>query len=165
MKNWRIIDKILDVFQLYIPAITFIVLFIVFVVQIISRYIFNTPLTWAYELTQAAFIWTTLLAASYMHRKWKHIEFAMIYDKLSSKGKSVFSFIGNSIIALACALSFFPTLSYICFIHTDKSPLLRIPFSYIMGPILLFLLFVFLQSVFNIFISFKEIFMNGEKNK
>ena len=53
---------LLDVVELYIPMISFLTIFVCFMLQIVSRYFF-TPLMWPEELALHAFIWAALFGA------------------------------------------------------------------------------------------------------
>ncbi|MCJ7650699.1 MAG: hypothetical protein MUP85_18975, partial [Candidatus Lokiarchaeota archaeon] len=60
---WIKIGKLfLDITEIYIPAITFSLLFIAFLIQVFFRY-FLAPLTWPLEFTLMMFSWTTLFGA------------------------------------------------------------------------------------------------------
>ena len=74
---------ILDLFEIYIPAVAFSVMFIVFILQIFFRYFLNNPLTWPYEITIFGFIWTAILGACYARRLGIHVVFGIIYDTLN----------------------------------------------------------------------------------
>ena len=37
--------------ELYIPIAAFLIMFSVFVIQIVARYVFKNPVQWAYEVT------------------------------------------------------------------------------------------------------------------
>ncbi len=143
----KAIVLVLDIIELYVPAVTFIVLFVVFVLQIFFRYVVNRPLTWAYELTVLCFIWTTLLGACYIRRKKKHICFEMFYENRSAFTQTLFRIIGNTIIAVICIAAFYPTAAYLHFKHVDKSPVLRIPFSIGFFPVLIFVTLIALHSL------------------
>lgn len=137
----------LDIIELYVPAVTFVTMFVIFILQILFRYALNSPLTWAYEATVLTFIWTTLLAACYMRRKFRHIMFTMFYERRSVRVQMAFRLIGNLLVLLACAASFLPTLDYVRFISADKSPVLRIPFSIGFFPVLVFVALIGLHSL------------------
>ena len=134
---------VLDVVELYLPAVTFSIMFVVFILQIVFRYALNSPLKWAYEVTVFGFIWTTLLGACYMRR---HINFNMFYNARTPATQLAFRLIGNGIIFLSCTLGFFPTLNYLSFLSMDKSAVLRIPLSMGFAPVLVFLLLIGLHS-------------------
>ena len=47
--------------ELYIPIASFLIMFSVFVIQIVARYVFNSPVQWAYEVTVMGYLWMVVL--------------------------------------------------------------------------------------------------------
>ena len=133
---------VLDVFEKYIPSIAFSVLFLVFVLQIFFRYVLNQPLTWPYELSIFAFIWTAVLGACYAKRHNAHVVFGLVYDRQKPKVQLVFRLIGNMMLLTAFCIALVPTYDYISFMKIDKSTVLRIPFNIAFAPYLIFLVLI-----------------------
>ena len=112
---------ILDIVEKYIPAITFGVMFSLFILQIFFRYFLNNPLTWPYELTLFAFIWTLMLGAGNAMRSDDHVEFGVIYDKLYSKGQCWFRVLGNTLVTVAFIISIVPVYKSVMAFDYRKS--------------------------------------------
>ena len=63
MDNFKKIGKkIVDFLGVFIPNITFLVIFLTFMVTIVSRYFFKTPVTWSYEVSVLGY-----MSVSYTH--------------------------------------------------------------------------------------------------
>ncbi len=77
------LKKLLDFVEIWVPVVTFALMFVVFVVAIFFRYVLNHPLTWPYELSIILFIWTILFGAGYAKREDSHVVFSVVYDRLS----------------------------------------------------------------------------------
>lgn len=133
---------LLDLLEIYLPTLSFVVLFVVFILQVFYRYFLNNPLTWPPEIISIAFIWTTVLGACYAHRKADHVNFSLLYDRLPPLWQLIFRLIGNSFIAVAFIIALKPTYDYIIFMGFKKSTVLKIPFDYISFPYLIFLLII-----------------------
>lgn len=142
--------RLLDVVELYVPALAFLTLFIVFNAQIFARYILHSPLSWSTEISQLAFVWTALLGASYMRRMHGHIAFDMVFEMYSERGKVLATMASNMLVAIACIGSVPPTIEYLTFLGTEYTPMLHIPFSYGFAPLLVFLVMVGAYSVLDI---------------
>lgn len=133
---------VLDVLEIYLPTLSFVVLFVVFILQVFYRYFLNNPLTWPPEVISIAFIWTTVLGACYAQRKADHVNFSLIYDRLSPLGQLIFRFIGNGFLAIAFIIALKPTYDYVIFMDFKKSTVLKISFAYIFFPYLIFLVLI-----------------------
>jgi TRAP-type C4-dicarboxylate transport system permease small subunit len=118
---------LLDIIEIYIPVITFTIMFLVFVIEIFSRYFFNYPISWSYEICQLFYVWTALLGACYTTRRKEHVTFDLIYEKFSPKGKLIISCIGNLLLSSAFIIAIYPSYKYILGYNTSYTPALLIP--------------------------------------
>ena len=134
---------LLDLVEIYIPVLSFIVMFFAFIIGIFFRYALNHPLTWPQELSILGFIWTTMFGACFARRMGSHVAFTMVYDKASPKTQLWMRLIGNLLIAVAFALAFYKTADFVQFMAFQKTPVLRIPFNIGYFPYLVFMVFIF----------------------
>ncbi|HUV06206.1 MAG TPA: TRAP transporter small permease [Spirochaetia bacterium] len=147
----------IDLFEKYISAVAFSVMFLVFVLQIFFRYALNYPLTWPYEVTVFAFIWTTLLGACYALRMESHVVFSLLYDRLSPLGQLIFRLIGNFSILVASCFAVYPTYNYLVFQKINKSMVLQIPYNIAFGPYLVFLLLIAGRLAYSLVVDIRKI--------
>lgn len=131
-----------DLMEIYLPMAAFAVMFLTFVAQIAARYLFNYPLTWAYEITVIGFTWTVLLGACYAMRSRTHVMFTMIVDLLSPKKAALVRTLGNLIIVITFVILIVPTFRYVQFISFQSTSVFKIKLSYIFAPIVYFFLSV-----------------------
>jgi TRAP-type C4-dicarboxylate transport system permease small subunit len=137
----RKIGKFLvDLVEIYIPCLSFTVMFISFIIQIFTRYVLNNPLVWTYELTIFGFIWTALLGALYAKRKASHVKFTLLYDMYSPRTQVWIRLIGNGLILVAFVVGFWPALDYVLFMGFKKSTILKIPYDVAFFPFVIFML-------------------------
>jgi len=52
---------------------------------VVARYVFNSSLTWAAELTVYLFLWSAFFGAAYCFKEDAHISISILLDKLSPK--------------------------------------------------------------------------------
>ena len=157
MKLKDILLKLRDIVEIYIPCAAFIIMFVVFVAQVISRYLFNYPLTWAYEITVWGFSWTVILGACYAMRNRSHVMFTMIYDAVSPKTGAVLCLAGNILIILALAVLIVPSCSYISFMAFQKTSVFRIHLTVIFCPFAYFLCSIIGYTITDIISEIKTI--------
>lgn len=153
----KIFMKIRDIIEIYVPCVAFAVMFIVFVAQVISRYVFRFPLTWAFELTVMGFSWTVILGACYAMRKRSHVMFTMIYDAVPPKVGAALCLAGNVLIVAALVILIVPSCNYIHFMNFQKTAVFRIPLSVIFCPFIYFLLSVVGYTISDIVSEIKTI--------
>jgi TRAP-type C4-dicarboxylate transport system permease small subunit len=151
---------VLDVIEIYTPTLTFTIMFIVFILQVFYRYFLNNPLTWPPEIISLTFIWTTVLGACYAQRKGDHVAFSIVYDRLSAIGQWVFRVVGNGFIALAFLIALKPTWDYIQFMNFKSSTVLKIPFSVIFFPFIIFLVLIIGRMLYAVAIDVRQMIIS-----
>lgn len=157
----RIGQFVLDTLEIYLPVIAFIIMFFVFLLQIFYRYILNNPLTWPYEIKVAGYLWTTMLGACYVRRLGTHVSFDMAYQNRSPLGKKIFRIISNSLVLAACIIALNPTYQYLQYMQIEKTTVLRIPFSYVFSPVLVFIILIAGHSLYDIIV---DLFFKSRKD-
>lgn len=138
----RSFNIIRDVFEVYIPMAAFIVMFLTFIVQIIARYVFKYPLTWAYEVTVIGFSWTVILGACYAMRHRTHVKFTLIVDMLSPRKAAFVRIIGNAIILAAFVALIMPSIEYVKFMNFQSTSVFKFRLSWIFSAFVYFLISV-----------------------
>ena len=128
-----------DIFELYIPVTSFLIMFLIILVQVFFRYVLRHPLTWAMEITVIGFVWTVIFGACYTMRRRSHIKFTLIYDLLKPRPAAVFRLLGNLIITGVFLSLVYASLKFSLFVGYQKTPVFRISFTYIYMPFVYFL--------------------------
>ena len=151
---------LVDIIEIYIPSITFIVLFITFLLQIFFRY-FLVPLTWPLELTLLCFIWTALLGGLYAKRDNSHVKFTIIYDMVKPKTQLWMRIIGNFMLLLSFCIALYPSYDYVAFMAYKKSNVMKIPMNWAYFPFIIFLVFMIGRFAHDLYVDIKKL-IKGE---
>ena len=148
---------ILDTLEIYIPTAAFTVMFLVFIIQVFFRYFLNNPLTWPPEIISMTFIWTTVLGACYAQRTGEHVAFSLLYDRASAKVQLTMRLLGNGLIALIFLIALKPAFDYVMFMSFRSSTVLKIPFSVIFFPFVVFLILISGRMAYAIYLDIRRI--------
>lgn len=140
-------NLLLDCVEVYIPCVSFVIMFVIFIAQIFARYVLRAPLTWAYEVTVSCYLWTVILGACLAQRERSHVVFTLVYDKLPLRLRAFSSFLGSGLIALAFAWSFAPSWEFIRFMAVQKTSVLKIGMNVVYAPYLPFLALMILYML------------------
>lgn len=70
-----------------------LVMFVLVLLEVILRYVFNSPTVWSNELTQMLFGAYVVLSGGYILRWGGHVNVDIFYDRLSARGKAVIDII------------------------------------------------------------------------
>ncbi|MGM0880330.1 MAG: TRAP transporter small permease [Bacillota bacterium] len=148
---------LLDLFEIYIPVVTFVIMFLAFILQIVTRYFFNNPLSWPYEVSVISFVWTIVLGACYARRRKEMVEFAVVFDMFPVRVQHILSIAGNIIVAAGLAAALYPVYDYIQFLKIEKSTILRIPFNIAFFPFLIMMVLMIGHSIREIMDSLHQL--------
>lgn len=144
-----------DCVELYIPIAAFLIMFIVFVVQIIARYVFKNPMQWAYEVTVMGYLWMVVLGACYAYRDRSHVTFTLFYDKLPVKGKAVCGFLGNLLMAVAFVVMFVPSCKMISQMKIQETSIFKIGLNIVYLPFIPFMIIILLYILSDMWLEIK----------
>jgi len=133
----RIFLTTLDVLEIYIPTLSFALMFVVFIIEIAWRYLF-VPLTWTMEFSLMAFLWTTLLGACWALRDDSHVVFSLLYDSVGPKAQRAIRIAGNGLVFLAFCIALYPSWTFVAFMGFKKADVMQISMSIVFSPYIAF---------------------------
>ena len=148
-------DLLRDVVELYIPIVSFCIMFLVFVAQIFSRYVLRAPLAWAYEVTVSCYLWLVVLGACLAQRERAHVVFTLITDKLPLRWEAFCAFLGNLLIVVAFSWSFLPSVEFVAFMGRQKTSVFKIGLDIVYAPYIPFLAFTILYMLRDLMRDFR----------
>ena len=135
-KKRNVWQVLLDVIEIYIPSVAFIVLFITFLLGIIFRYVLRNPQTWTFEISRISFLWAAILAACIAGRTENHVVFDMIYVKVSPKVQCIMRIISGLMMTVFITWLIPATNQYLKRMNTQPTSILRLPMSLVFIPFL-----------------------------
>lgn len=162
---WQIL---LDCIEIYIPAVAFTIIFIVFMYQIFCRYILRIPVAWSYDLTMTLYIYVIMFGSCYALRDDEHIVFSMIYDACNEKIKLAMRLIGSMFVISVFVLSLPSCFHYTFTIITatiKKTSVLYIPYKYLYFPLLFMMMDTVVRLAVGLLKDIRSIFVRKEETK
>ncbi len=129
----------IDFFEIYIPVVTFVLLFLVFLLNVFFRYIIKNPQNWTFEFSVNAFVIVGLVGSCIAYRNEDHVVFDLIYSRISIKGQNILRIMSYSIIVIAFSIAIPPSFVYLWKLRTFVTPIMKIPVSiiFLSFPVLL----------------------------
>lgn len=127
----KVFHFLLNFIELYLPACWFLLLFTAFILQIVSRYLFNNPLVWPYELAQIAYVWVIPLGCCYAQRTNDNIVFSIVYELVGEKTRRIFSIIQDLLIVGIFTYMIPAVIDFYKFYFTRYSSVFRIPLGFV----------------------------------
>jgi TRAP-type C4-dicarboxylate transport system permease small subunit len=118
-----------------IIAILFSLMIVITFTQVIFRYLLNSALPWAGEITIFLFIWVIFLGAAITLSKGLHIGVDIFTSFLNKKNKNIVLTLTNLLVILFCFLIIVGSAPLIVDNFTQRSPALEIRISYVYAVI------------------------------
>ena len=154
METFKKVGKVLrDLVELWIPVAAFVIMFIVFIVEILARYIANSPLPWAYEVTVMCYLWLVIFGACYAYRDRSHVTFTLIYDKFGVKGKAIIGMAGNILMLIAFVYMLVPSAKMVASMKIQETSVFHIGLNIVYFPFIPFNIIMICYFVYDIIVE------------
>ena len=121
-----------------VSAFLLLAMFLCFILQIVSRYVFNYPLGWTDEVSVLCWIWCTLWGAVFVLREKDEVRFDIIYSAVSENTRRVFTIITGIAAVVLFGIALPAVISYVLFLKVEKSAYLGIRLDYLYSIYILF---------------------------
>lgn len=109
-----------------VAALLLAVIFIAFMVQIVMRYVFNSPVGWTTEVSLAAWLWLVLWGAAFVLKDDEEIRIDFIADRGGRFWRRAVGAVGAVCVIVLFAMSLPASWSYVSFMKVEKSAYLGI---------------------------------------
>lgn len=128
----------------------FLVLFVVFLVQIAARFGFNKPLPWTDEAAVILYVWVILWAAATMVPEREHVVFDLVWNSVGRRGRVVMRIAGNLLIGGLSLWAVPASWDYVHFMQREGTPVLGMPFMWVFLPLVILMLAIGVRSAWAI---------------
>ena len=114
-----------------VAAAAFAILFFAFVVQVISRYVFNAPVSWTLELCAIAYVWVVFWSAGVLVPERRHIAFDVIYHWLPPGARRGLAMALTGCLGLVYLAALPGVIDYIRFLGRRSTMLLHVRMDFV----------------------------------
>lgn len=115
-----------------------VAMFAAFMLQIVTRYVLNAPLSWTAELSTLAWVWGVLWGAGLVLRDDEEIRFDILYGAMPSGVKRVCDAITGIAVVVVFTWSLPAMVDYVTFMKVERSAYLGIRFDLLYSVYLIF---------------------------
>lgn len=117
----------------------FAAMFVVFIVQITARFVFNKPLPWTDELAVILYVWVILWAAALVVPTREHVVFDLLYNACGPRARRAMRVLGGLLIGGLAAWGLPGAWDYVNFMAREGTPVLGWSFRWVFMPFVLLL--------------------------
>lgn len=128
----------------------FATLFLVFMVQIAARFVFNKPLPWTDEAAVMLYVWVILWAAAFIVPEREHVMFDLVWNAVGARSRKWMRVLGHAMIGSLAAWALPACGDYVLFMRREGTPVLGVPFLWVFLPFVLLLAALVVRSAVGI---------------
>ena len=139
-----------------VGGLLFSALFMVFIVQVGARFLFDKPLPWTDELAVVLYIWVILWAAAFMVPEREHVVFDLVYHCAPPAVRRAMRIAGHLMIGGLAAWALPASWDYIRFMAREGTPVLGLPFMWVFLPFAMLLVSLVARAFWQIVAIVRE---------
>lgn len=121
-------------------VLLFALLFGVFVVQVIARFVFDKPLAWTDEAAVILYLWVVLWGAAVVCRDREHVAFDLFYQSATPRVQRIMALLACGLVGGLAAWALPGAVDYIHFMRRESTPVMGLPLNWVFLPFALLLL-------------------------
>jgi C4-dicarboxylate transporter DctQ subunit len=115
-----------------------VAMFVAFMLQIVTRYVLNAPLSWTAELSTLAWVWGVLWGAGLVLRDEEEIRFDLLYGAMPDGARRVCDAVTGIAVVVVFTWSLPAMVDYVTFMKVERSAYLGIRFDLLYSVYLIF---------------------------
>jgi C4-dicarboxylate transporter, DctQ subunit len=115
------------------------VMFAAFIIQIVSRYVFNAGTDWTHELILISWLWLIFWGSAFFLKDRDHVKFDVLYNLGSEKARRIMALVTAIAMVVGFGISVPASWDFISFKSIRGSDHFRIRLDLIFGVYMIFL--------------------------
>ncbi len=128
----------------------FLMLFVVFILQITARFGFNKPMPWTDEAAVVLYVWVILWSAATIVPEREHVVFDLLWNMAGKRTRMAMRIAGNLMVGGLAAVAVPATWDYVHFMRRESTPVLGISFMWVFLPFVILMAALVLRSAWAI---------------
>ncbi|MFZ7102479.1 MAG: TRAP transporter small permease [Peptococcaceae bacterium] len=150
MKQLRKISTVLEKGIGIFLVISFSILVVACVLQVFTRYILNSSLSWTEELARYAFIWSNLVGAALCVRKHSNAAVSVLTDRLPEKVQIVLDILIEAVIIVISVILIINGTQVTIMTSHSTSSSMHISMAFINSAVPVYSLLIFMLAGINL---------------
>lgn len=138
-----------------VGAALFAALFVVFIVQVTARFVFNRPLPWTDEAAVILYVWVILWSAALIVPEREHVAFDLVWNLAGPRTRKLMRAFGLALVGGLAAWAIPASVDFTRFMAREGSPVLGLPLAWLFVPFVLLLAALVVRSAIGLWESFK----------
>jgi C4-dicarboxylate transporter DctQ subunit len=106
-------------------------MFVVFILQIVFRYVLNLPIGWTHEISVVMWLWMVLFGSAFVVRDDEEIRFDILYGAVGLRIRRAMVLASSLTLVVLFTLSLPAVIDYILFMKVERTAYLKIRFDHL----------------------------------
>ena len=128
-----------------VAVILLAAMFFTFILQIVFRYVFSSPLGWTLEACLLLWLWLVFWGAATLLDDRDHVRFDILYNHVGPRSRGVFTVLAAGAIVFAFVKALPATWDFVAFMKIESTSLLKVRFDVVFSIYLLFSIAIVLR--------------------
>jgi TRAP-type C4-dicarboxylate transport system permease small subunit len=133
-----------------VAAALLAIIFVAFIIQIVLRYVFNSPVGWTAELSVVAWLWRVLWGAAFVLRDHEEIRIDIVSAHVGRRAQVLMRLLGSAAIVVLFGMSLPAAWDYVSFMKVEKSSYLNTRFDVLFSIYIIFSVAVIARHLWTI---------------
>jgi TRAP-type C4-dicarboxylate transport system permease small subunit len=138
-------------FARIIGAALFAALFVVFIVQVTARFIFDRPLPWTDEAAVILYVWVILWSAALIVPERHHVAFDLLWNLAGPRTRKIMRALGLLTVGGLAAWALPASVDFARFMAREGTAVLGLPLVWLFAPFVLLLISMVVRSAIGLF--------------
>ncbi|MFJ6280131.1 MAG: TRAP transporter small permease [Actinomycetes bacterium] len=126
------------------------------VLQVVSRYVFNTPFSWTEELARFALLWFTFVSAGFVMARRIHIAVDLLASKLGRVGTIVLDTFAMTAVVVTAAVMAVAGAEFAAGANRLLAPATSLPMSVVYSAAVTGFALIFLHAALHIYLNIRH---------
>ncbi|WMT87742.1 TRAP transporter small permease subunit [Pelagibacterium sp. 26DY04] len=113
-------------------------MFLLFILQIVFRYVLNLSSGWAYELSAILWVWIVLFGATFVLRKRDEVRLDIIYSSVPSKVRRAMTVVFSLAVIVLLGIGLPAIVDYVLFMRVERTAYLKLRYDYVYSIFIVF---------------------------
>jgi TRAP-type C4-dicarboxylate transport system permease small subunit len=134
------------------------VMFAVFILQIVFRYLINLPIGWTHEISVMMWLWMVLFGTAFVVRDSEEIRFDIFYGAVKERTRRIMVVISAMTLVVLFTISLPAVIDYVMFMKVEKTAYLKIRFDFLYS---IYAMFAVAMIVRHLWLSYQAVWGKG----
>ncbi|GAA2093968.1 TRAP transporter small permease [Brevibacterium salitolerans] len=130
--------------------------FVLVLTQVVSRYVFSSPLSWTEELARIVMVWLTFLAAMFVSSRRAHITVDLLASAVPPRVSRAVGMFAELVVILTAAVMSIAGIAMVVLVSGVSLPATSLPTTLLYGAAVVGFIGIFIHSILALYLQIRH---------